>query len=184
MNVLDQARRSLLLSLSALTVAPMITAGSSRGAAAAPGGYVLDAGQGEHLIHFRDGGDVFIMAGTTTGSDNYSMGTQQVKAGGGIPVHRHLHMEEAFYVLEGSGECILDEAHHQIARGASIFIPRNTWHGFSTPRHDLVLLWTMTPAGLDGFFRETCSSPGGPAKQLTKEQIRQIALKYGTEFST
>jgi quercetin dioxygenase-like cupin family protein len=130
MNALDQARRSLLLSLGALTVAPMITAGSSQGATA--GGYVLDAGQGEHLIHFRDGGDLFIMAGSATGSANYSMGTQQVKAHGGIPIHRHLHMEEAFYVLEGSGECILDETHHQVTRGASIFIPRNTWHGFST----------------------------------------------------
>jgi quercetin dioxygenase-like cupin family protein len=149
---------------------------------AAPRGYVLGASRGEHLIHFRDGGDIFIMAGSATGSDNFAMGTQQIKAGGGIPVHRHLHMEEAFYVLDGNGECMLDDTRHVISRGASIFIPRNTWHGFSTPDHELVLLWTMTPGGLDGFFRETCSLPGVPPKQLTGAQIRQIALKYGTEF--
>jgi hypothetical protein len=40
----------------------------------------------------------------------------------------------------------------------------------------------VTPPGLDGFFRETCTPPGAPAKQLTREQIREIALKYGTEF--
>jgi hypothetical protein len=40
----------------------------------------------------------------------------------------------------------------------------------------------MTPAGLDGFFGETCSDPGAPPKQLTREQIKEIALKYGTEF--
>jgi hypothetical protein len=40
----------------------------------------------------------------------------------------------------------------------------------------------MTPAGLDGFFRDTCNPPGAPPKQLTKEQIRETALKYGTEF--
>jgi len=40
----------------------------------------------------------------------------------------------------------------------------------------------MSPAGLDGFFRETCSPPNTPPKQLTREQIMQIALKYDTEF--
>jgi len=40
----------------------------------------------------------------------------------------------------------------------------------------------MAPAGLDGFFRDTCNPPGVPPKQLTREQIREIALKYGTEF--
>ena len=35
---------------------------------------------------------------------------------------------------------------------------------------------------LDGFFRETCSRPGEPRKELTREQINAIALKYGQEF--
>ena len=46
----------------------------------------------------------------------------------------------------------------------------------------IVLLWIMVPPGLDGFFRETCSPPGEPRKELTREQINAIALKYGTEF--
>jgi hypothetical protein len=40
----------------------------------------------------------------------------------------------------------------------------------------------MAPPGLDGFFRETCSPPGAPSKQLTRQQIKEIARKYGTEF--
>jgi quercetin dioxygenase-like cupin family protein len=182
MNELDFARRSILLSLGVLGVGPILTSRISRAADATPGGYVLDASRGEHLIHFRDGGDIFIMAGTARGSDNFSMGTQQIKAGGSIPIHRHLHMEEAFYVIDGSGVCTLEDVQHPVSRGSSIFIPRNTWHGFSTPDHELVLLWTMTPGGLDNFFRETCSPPGAPPKTLSHEQIRQVALKYGIEF--
>jgi hypothetical protein len=91
-------------------------------------------------------------------------------------------MEEAFYILEGSGTFLLNDVPHAFERGSTIFIPRNSWHGFSNPDQELLLLWTMTPGGLDKFFRETCSPPGAPAKQLTKEQIREIALKYGTEF--
>jgi oxalate decarboxylase/phosphoglucose isomerase-like protein (cupin superfamily) len=109
-------------------------------------------------------------------------GTQQVMVGAGIPIHRHLQMDEAFYVLEGSGVLTLNDVPHTFEKGGTIFIPRNTWHGFSNPDHELLLLWIMAPAGLDGFFRDTCNPPGVPPKQLTREQIREIALKYGTQF--
>lgn len=145
-------------------------------------GDVLGAAEGEHLVHFRDGGNVFIKLGAATGSGNLAMGTQQVMVGTGIPVHRHLKMDEAFLVLEGSGVLTLDDERHAFEKGATIFIPRNTWHGFENPEHELLLLWVVTPAGLDRFFRETCSPPGAPAKQFTREQIREIAQRYDTEF--
>jgi len=149
---------------------------------ATPDGYVLSAGQGERLAHFADAGEIFIWVGPTTGSSNFALGTQQVRAGGGIPVHRHWEKEEAFYVLEGSGVFSLNDVNHPIGKGATIFIPRNTWHGFATAEHELLLLWVMAPAGLDGFFRETCNPPGVPPKQLTRDQIREIGGRYGTEY--
>ena len=103
-------------------------------------------------------------------------------AGGGIPIHRHLEMEEAFYVLQGGGNFTLSDEHHSFEKGATIFIPRNTWHGFENPNDELLLLWIVSPAGLDRFFRETCSPPGATPKQMTPGQIKEIALKYGTEF--
>src|SRR5262249_46907187 len=117
-----------------------------------------------------------------TGSANLAVGTQQVMKGSGIPTHRHLKMDEAFYVLEGSGTCTLDDARHAFEKGGTIFIPKHSWHGFENPDHELLLLWLMTPAGLDSFFRETCSPPGVPSKQFSREQIRAIARKYDTEF--
>ena len=147
-----------------------------------PQGYVLGAEEGEHLIHFRDGGNIFIKADPVTGSNNFGLGTQQLPKGSGIPVHRHHHKDEAFYVLEGNGMVTLNDVCHPCERGGTIFIPKNTWHGFSSPDQELVLLWIMVPPGLDGFFRETCSRPGEPRKELTREQINAIALKYGQEF--
>ena len=148
----------------------------------APQGYVVNAGEGEHLAHFADAGEIFIWVGPATGSAGFALGTQQVRVGGGIPIHRHLQMDEAFYVLEGSGIFSLNDVSHPIKKGATIFIPKNAWHGFTTPEHDLLLLWVMAPAGLDGFFRETCNPPGVPPKQLTREQIHEIGRKYGTEY--
>jgi quercetin dioxygenase-like cupin family protein len=146
-----------------------------------PQGYVLGAGEDEHLIHFRDGGNIFVKVDPVKGSNNLALGTQQLPKGSGIPVHRHPHNDEAFYVLEGSGSVTLNDVRHSCERGGTIFIPKNTWHGFSSPDQELVLLWIMVPPGLDGFFRETCSRPGEPRKELTR-QINAIVLKYGAEF--
>jgi quercetin dioxygenase-like cupin family protein len=145
-------------------------------------GYVFNADEGEHLVHFRDRGNVCIKLGAATGSENLAIGTQQVMVGSGIPIHRHLKMDEAFWVLEGSGAVILNEVRHRLEKGEMIFIPRNTWHGFENPDQELLLLWVVTPAGLDGFFRETCSPPGMPRKQFTREQMAEIAARYDTEF--
>lgn len=145
-------------------------------------GYVLGAGEGDHLIHFRDAGNIFIKIDPVKGPSNLGLGTQQLPRGSGIPVHRHFHMDEAFYVLEGSGTVTLGDEHYPCEKGGTIFIPKNTWHGFSCPDHELVLLWVMAPPGLDAFFRETCSRPGEPPKELTREQINAIGRRLGTEF--
>ncbi len=183
MNLFDWQRRSFLFALGGLGMSTILASGVSEGEPVLPQGFVLDADGGEHLIHFRDRGNIFIKVGSASGSSGLALGTQQVMAGSGIPVHRHFKMDEAFLVLEGSGVVTLNDVPHPFEKGASIFIPKNTWHGFENPDHDLLVLWVVTPAGLDGFFHDTCAAPGAPPKQLTREQIREIALKkYDTEF--
>jgi quercetin dioxygenase-like cupin family protein len=178
----DQQRRSLLLALAGLGVGPLLPGVLPAGQASARRASVLDPTEGEHLVHFRDRGDIFIKLGSASGSANLAVGSQQVKLGTGIPIHRHATMEEAFHVLDGSGSVVLDDGRQSFEKGATIVIPKNTWHGFANPAHELLLLWIVTPAGLDGFFRETCSPPGAPAKPLTREQIRDIGLRHDTEF--
>ena len=181
MNVFEQRRRSFLFSLGGLGMSQALSRGISAQIVAGQG-YVSGASEGEHLFHFRDHGNIFIKIGAATGSTDLAMGTQQVMAGTGIPIHRHFKMDEAFYILEGSGIFLLNDVRHPFEQGGTIFISKNSWHGFENPDHELLLLWVVSPAGLDGFFRDTCSPPGVPAKQLTREQIREIARKYDTEF--
>jgi quercetin dioxygenase-like cupin family protein len=110
------------------------------------------------------------------------MGTQQILAGVGIPIHRHFEMDEAFYVVDGGGTFILDDAPHAIDKGSSIFIPKNSWHGFQNADRELLLLWIVAPPGLEAFFREVATRPGEPPVQRTKQQLNEIARKYATEF--
>ncbi len=122
---------------------------------------MLGATEGEHLVHFRDAGNVFINVGPATGSDNLALGTQQVPVGAGIPIHRHLRMDEAFYVLKGSGVFILNDARYPFEKDATYSFPGMLGMGFVNPDNELLLLWIMAPAGLDGYFRDTCNPPGG-----------------------
>ena len=145
-------------------------------------GYVLGAAEGEHLVHYRNPGNIFIKVDPVKGSRNVACGTQQVPIGAGIPIHRHFDADEAFYVLDGGGTFILNDVRHPFEKGGTIFIPKNSWHGFANPDSELLLLWIVTPTGLDAFFRETCNPPGVPPKQMTREQVNQIARKYGTEY--
>ena len=147
-----------------------------------PQGYVLGATGGEHLVHFRDLGNILIKVDPLTGSGNLALGTQQVPAGAGIPIHRHFEMDEAIYVLEGSGTCALNDVSHPFEKGGTIFIPKTVWHGFANPNEELLLLWIVAPAGLEGLFRATCNPPGVPRQQLSRVEVNEIARKHATEF--
>ena len=183
MSTVDLKRRCFLFAVGGLGMSQKLTQSIIEGQGTPRQGYVLGATEGEHLLHFRDRGNIFIKLGSATGSENLALGTQQVMVGAGIPMHRHFKMDEAFLVLEGSGTLILNDVRYPSEKGGTIFIPKNSWHGFENPDHELLLLWVVTPAGLDGFFRDTCAPPGMPPKQLTREQIKDIALKkYDTEF--
>jgi len=183
MSPFEQDRRSFLFGLGGgLGITPALSQSLIEAAAAARQGYVLSANEGEHLVHFRDQCNIFIKASSATGSDNVAVGTQQVMRGTGIPTHRHFQMDEIFYVLDGSGTFLLNDVPHSFEKGGTIFIPKMSWHGFANPEHELLLLWVVSPPGLDGFFRDTCNPPGIPPRKFTREQIKAIALKYQTEF--
>jgi quercetin dioxygenase-like cupin family protein len=173
-------RRSLLRGAAGFAIGQTVFQSIAPAQAAVPQGYVLGADQGEHLI--QRGGNIFIKADPTRGAGGLAMGTQQILTGVGIPIHRHFEMDEAFYVINGSGTFILNDVPHPVAEGGSIFIPKNTWHGFQNPNGELLLLWIVAPAGLEAFFREVATRPGVPPTQRTKEQLNEIARRHGTEF--
>jgi quercetin dioxygenase-like cupin family protein len=177
-----QRRRSFLVGLAGLGITQAFLQGQEPAQAAPSQGYVLGPNGGDHLVHYRNPGNIFIKVDPAQGSPNLALGTQQIPVGAGIPIHRHFEMDEAFYVLEGGGKFILNDQPHSFEKGGTIYIPKNAWHGFANPDRELLLLWIVAPTGLDGFFRETCNPPGVPPKQFTKEQINAIARKYATEY--
>ena len=143
-------------------------------------GYVLGPSEGEQLI--RNAGSIFIKVDPTRGSNNMALGTQQVPIGTGIGIHQHEEADEVLFVLEGTGFGILDDTRMPIKKGSAIYIPKDAWHGVENPDSELLLLWVVAPPGLEAFFREVASAPGAPLRQLTREQLNDIAQKHGMRF--
>lgn len=174
------SRRSAVLAIVSVGAGHALLGPAPGARAGAPNGYVLGPNDGEHLI--QRGGNIFIKADPTRGSAGLAMGIQQILPGVGIPIHRHFQMDEAFYVIGGSGTFILEDVRHPLQAGGAIFIPKNAWHGFENPDVELNLLWIVAPPGLEAFFREVATHPGVAPTLRTKAQLNEIARKYATEF--
>ena len=143
-------------------------------------GYVLGPTEGEQLM--RNSGSLFIKVDPSRGSNNMALGTQQVPIRAGIPVHQHNEADEVLFVLEGAGVGILGNARMSIEKGSAIYVPTGVWHGVENPDSELLLLWVVAPPGVEAFFREVSNAPGAPPKQLTREQLNEIAKKHGMQF--
>ena len=143
-------------------------------------GYVLGPTEGERLI--RNAGSLFIKVDPSRGSNNMALGTQQVPIRVGIPVHQHNEADEVLFVLEGAGFGILGDSRMSIEKGSAIYVPTGVWHGVENPDSELLLLWVVAPPGVEAFFREVSSVPGASPKQLTREQLNEIAQKHGMQF--
>jgi quercetin dioxygenase-like cupin family protein len=169
-----------VLMISALVMLAACARGSSPSQRQGPtssDGYVLHPDEAELLL--GGNGQVTIIASPATGSPHFAMGTQQLLPGTSIPVHRHEHADEAFFVHSGTGVGIVGETRTDLREGDAVYVPRGVWHGFEADTDELGVVWFIAPPGLEEFFRETRVPPGTPLPSLTPEQMEQIGLRHG-----
>lgn len=119
----------------------------------APVPVVKDASQVDrYLWEGRTTLEVVLDAADTRGQ--FALVDQHGVAGDATPLHRHLHEDEAFYVLDGEIVALAGEAEHHAAAGSAIFLPRGLAHAFMITSSSARLLIIATPAGFDGFIRQ------------------------------
>jgi mannose-6-phosphate isomerase-like protein (cupin superfamily) len=148
-------------------------------------GYVVAAGEGERnwivgdTMTFkatgeRTGGGLLLFENLTT-------------PGGGPPPHVHTREDEFFYVLDGMFEVRIGDAVHALGPGGHAYVPRGTVHNFrNTAETPSRILVGFTPAGVEGFFRESGrpATDDGPAPPLDSDEVARTmaaAPKYGLE---
>jgi mannose-6-phosphate isomerase-like protein (cupin superfamily) len=106
----------------------------------------------------------------------------------GPPPHIHHNEDEAFYILEGELELMVEGRASVVGAGTFVNILKGTLHTFknagTTPARFLGL---VAPAGFEGFFEEigepaTDPSSSPPADPPDVGKIMAAAPKYGLEI--
>lgn len=143
--------------------------------------YIVKRGEGV-VLQRAPGNTVIVNVDPTRGSKGMAMGIQSMEPGAGIPVHRHEGEDEVLFIHDGRGTAIVGDARTAVGKGDTIFVPRGAWHGVETDTDRIELVWTVTPPGLEEFFRETSSVAGASPKNLTPAQMQAIGLKHGVTF--
>jgi quercetin dioxygenase-like cupin family protein len=96
--------------------------------------------------------------------DGLSMGYQTVAPGGRIREHSHGDQVELQICFRGRGRVVVDGASHPLVPGTACFLGYDVKHEiFNEGAEDLVLLWVVSPPGLERFF-EAIGRPRRPGE--------------------
>ena len=100
--------------------------------------------------------------------DGLSMGYQTVPPGGRVREHSHGHQVELQICFRGRGRVMVDGAAHPLVPGTACFLGYDVKHEIiNEGPDDLVMLWLVTPPGLEHFFEAIgrVRRPGDPAPE-------------------
>lgn len=130
----------------------------------------------------------FLVTGEQTGGAYFVM-EALVPPGGGPPPHIHHNEDETFYIVEGECSITIGDKVVLARSGDFVNIPRGTVHCFfNSGTGTARMILTFTPAGMEGFFRETLEPAADrgapPPRNNAAVAARYVAAapKYGLEF--
>jgi len=98
--------------------------------------------------------------------DALSMGYQTIAPGGRVREHSHGDQVELQICFRGRGHVLVDGRSHPLVPGTACFLGHDVKHEIvNDGAEDLVMLWVITPKGLEEFFRAIGRprTPGEPA---------------------
>ncbi len=75
------------------------------------------------------GASMAMMVGRADGAPHFAMRSFRVEAGGHTPKHSHDYEHEV-YIVEGTGEILLDGQYRPIRHGDTIYVPADEEHQF------------------------------------------------------
>jgi quercetin dioxygenase-like cupin family protein len=103
-----------------------------------------------------------------TGFDGLAMGFQTIAPGGRVRAHSHGEQVELQICFRGRGRVVVEGASHPLVPGTACFLGYDVKHEIvNETGDDLVMMWVITPPGLEHFF-EAIGRPrrsGAPAPE-------------------
>lgn len=115
-----------------------------------------------------------------TGFDVLSMGYQTIAPGGHVREHSHGDQVELQICFRGRGRVVVDGVNHPLVPGTACFVGYDVKHEIvNEGPDDLVMLWVISPAGLEDFFK-TIGRPrraGEPAPLPFERPAEVVAIE-------
>ncbi|MCD9120632.1 MULTISPECIES: cupin domain-containing protein [Cupriavidus] len=85
------------------------------------------------------------LIGADTGARHLEMLLGEITAGGSALPHAHPGLEQAAYILEGSGVATIDGTEHEVSSGDVLFFPEGVFHSVKVTSGVLRLLVIYSP---------------------------------------
>ncbi|WP_199154469.1 cupin domain-containing protein [Chromobacterium sp. ASV23] len=115
----------------------------------------------------------------TTGSKNFSIGTEDIAPGNAIPPHRHHHSEEVVIVQSGVVEARIGDQTRKVPAGSIIYAPANTWMNIANKSNSTAtVIWIFPQPGFEDYVRATSVPAGQPVTPLKPTELAEIRSKY------
>ena len=143
----------------------------------------------DHSVWYNGSLMTFLATGEET-QGKFALIEAVSRKGNDPPPHTHRREDEIFYVLEG--EVVVSVGGRTIkgTPGTMIFLPRDVRHSFTIESEHARMLILLTPAGLEGWFKEF----GVPASAMTLppanepgyqdvQRMLEAAPRYGLDFA-
>ena len=90
----------------------------------------------------------------TTGFEGLAMGYQTIAPGCRVREHSHGDQVELQICFRGWGRVVADGVSHPLTPGTACFLGYDVKHEiFNEGTEDLVMMWVITPPGLEDFFK-------------------------------
>ena len=109
-----------------------------------------------------------------------AMGYQTIAVGSRVREHSHGDQVELQICFRGRGRVMVDGQSHPLVPGTACFLGYDVKHEiFNDGSEDLVMMWVVTPAGLEHFFRAIGRPrrPGEPVPEPFARPENVIAIE-------
>lgn len=145
---------------------------------------VLHADEGEtYWIGRRNSPLTIKVAKDRQGNETMSFCRELIAPKEGIPLHKHLNEDELIVIHRGEGLLELDGKQIPVKEGTVALVPKGVWHAISNSGTEtLIMLFSYSPAGFEGYFREFGSPVGTPWKPKSQEEYNRLNKKWGIVY--
>ncbi len=117
----------------------------------------------------------------------YALAEVFVTPKGMVPLHVHHREDEGFYVLDGELTFYVGDETYEAGPGSFVLGPKDVPHRYDVKTPTARLLMLFSPAGFEGFIRETSEpatslQPPAPGEtEIDFDKVLAAAAAYGSE---